>query len=116
MGKSFENTEKLKEDIEKASEAAKGLEEKAEYVKLPIGTYLIEREMAASRERQLLNYIKYLTIGFLIVIVLIIGGFLYYLSGLDTSSNSRKIFQDVDSQNGSSYIYDGIHIGVPNKK
>lgn len=111
MGKSFENIEKLKEDIEKASEAAKGLEEKAEYVKLPIGTYLIEREMAAIRERQLLNYIKYLTIGFLIVIVLIIGGFLYYLSGFEIlSSEYNKVFQDIDAETGSAYIYDGIHI------
>lgn len=110
MNKNNRNASDLKQQIDTINSMAKELEEKTDYVKIPIGVYLMEREMASFRERQLLSYINVLFIGFVITVLLIVGGFLYYISLFDYSNSNSDICQDIESDGGSSYIYDGIHI------
>ena len=113
MDNKQENMKKLVEQVQELSEKSKEISETLDYVKMPIGVYLIEKEMAKEREMHLLKTIKVLIGVFAATLALTVIAFVWYLS--EYPAVGMEYFQDVDSTNGYSTINDGIHVnsGTP---
>lgn len=107
-----ENMKKLVEQVQELSEKSKEISETIDYVKMPIGVYLIEKEMAKEREMHLIKTIKVLIGVFAATLALTVIAFVWYLSEYPVVTPDNTYYQEVQSDVGDSTIYDGIKVNI----
>lgn len=110
MDKKQEKMQELVEQVHELNEKSKELSETLDYIKMPVGVYLIEKEMAKEKETNLIKTLKVLIVAFSVALSLIVIAFVWYLSEYPVVTSDDRYYQEVDSQGGSSNIYDGIEV------
>lgn len=80
-----------------------------EQITMPAAVYNLNRESQQRREDNLHRTIRWLIVGWFVSILLVVGGFLWYLNQFDYEVSEQTFEQTTNTtEGGDSIIFDGI--------